>query len=181
MQTAKARSRNIFLVGPMGAGKTTIGRLLAAELDLTFKDTDHEIEERAGADISWIFDVEGENGFRIREGAVIEELTKLPGVLLSTGGGSVVLEENRKCLQSRGTVIFLDTTVELQLERTRKDKSRPLLQTEDPRGVLTELKSERDPLYNEIADLKVFAGGGSGRKTVSDILRRLADEGYVKD
>jgi shikimate kinase len=181
MQTAKDRSRNIFLVGPMGVGKTTIGRLLAAELDLTFKDTDHEIEERAGADISWIFDMEGESGFRAREKVVIEELTRLPGVLLSTGGGSIVLEENRKCLQSRGTVIFLDTTVDLQLERTKKDKNRPLLQIDNPRSVLTELKNTRDPLYNEIADLRIFAGGGSGRKTVSEIMKRLVDEGYIKD
>jgi len=181
MQTAKDRSRNIFLVGPMGAGKTTIGRLLAVELNLTFKDSDREIEERTGANIPWIFDVEGEEGFRVRERVIIEELTRFPGVLLSTGGGSVLLEENRKCLQSRGTVIFLDTSVDLQIERTSKDKNRPLLQIDNPRSVLTELKITRDPLYNEIADLKVFAGGGSGRKTVAEILRRLADEGYIKD
>lgn len=180
MQTAKDRSRNIFLVGPMGVGKTTIGRILAADLGLTFKDTDREIEERAGANISWIFDVEGEEGFREREKVVIEELTRLPGVLLSTGGGSVVLAANRKCLQSRGTVIFLDTTVELQLERTRKDKNRPLLQIDDPRDLLTQLKSTRDPLYDEIADLKVFAGAGSGRKTVTEILSRLVAGGYIK-
>lgn len=180
MQTAKDRSRNIFLVGLMGAGKTTIGRLLAVELDLTFKDTDHEIEQRTGADIPWIFDVEGEEGFRARERVVIEELTRLPGVLVSTGGGSVLLEENRKCLQSRGTVIFLDTSVELQLQRTRKDKNRPLLQIDDPRSALTEMKIARDPLYDEIADLKVFAGDSSGRRTVSEILKRLVDEGYIR-
>jgi len=117
----------------------------------------------------------------VRERVIIEELTRFPGVLLSTGGGSVLLEENRKCLQSRGTVIFLDTSVDLQIERTSKDKNRPLLQIDNPRSVLTELKITRDPLYNEIADLKVFAGGGSGRKTVAEILRRLADEGYIKD
>ena len=126
-------------------------------------------------------DVEGEEGFRARERVVIEELTRFPGVLLSTGGGSVLLEENRKCLQSRGTVIFLDTTVELQLERTRKDKNRPLLQIENPRGALTEMKNARDPLYDEVADLKVFAGDSGGRRTVTEILRRLMDEGYIRD
>jgi len=168
-------------VGPPGAGKTTIGRMLADELNLVFKDSDQEIEERTGADIPWIFDMEGEAGFRQREVAVIDELTQMPGVLLSTGGGSVLMEENRRCLQSRGTVVFLDTSVEIQLERTKRDKRRPLLQNGDPRDVLTKLKEERDPLYREIADISVFAGGGSGRRTVTEILRKLKEEGYIEE
>lgn len=181
MHPAKARSRNIFLVGPMGAGKTTIGRMLADKLNLEFKDSDQEIERRTGADIPWIFDMEGEEGFRQREQAVIEELTQIPGVLLSTGGGTVLAEENRRCLQSRGTVIFLDTSVEIQLERTRRDKKRPLLQEGNPREVLEKLKAQRDPLYEEIADIKVSTTGGSGRRTVTEILNRLSEEGYLED
>ncbi len=163
----------------MAAGKTTIGRMLAAELGLTFKDTDREIERRTGADIPWIFDMEGEAGFRDRERQVLEELTMESGILLATGGGSIELEENRRNLRSRGYVVFLDTSVELQLDRTRKDKNRPLLRTDDRAKVLHELKAKRDPLYSEVADLRVFAGEGGSRKMVALILQSLQDEGYL--
>ena len=162
----------------MAAGKTTIGRMLADDLGLTFKDSDKEIEKRIGADIPWIFDVEGEEGFREREKQVIEELTKESGILLATGGGAVELEENRRHLQARGVVVFLDTSVELQMDRTRKDKSRPLLLTDDRETVLIELREKRDPLYSEIADIRVFTGDSGSRKMVSVILKSLQEEGY---
>ena len=129
--------RNVILVGPMGAGKSTIGRQLASILNFDFYDSDHEIEARTGADIPWIFDVEGEAGFRKREASMIDELTQLDGVVIATGGGAVTQEENRKNLSIRGIVIYLRTTVEQQLERTARDRNRPLLQTEEPRKVLT--------------------------------------------
>ncbi|NBI13186.1 shikimate kinase AroK [[Haemophilus] felis] len=149
-----AEKRNIFLIGPMGAGKSTIGRQLAQLLSMDFVDSDQEIEQRAGADISWIFDVEGEEGFRKREERIINELTQRQGVVLSTGGGVVVSKENRNHLSARGIVIYLETTVEKQYQRTQRDKKRPLLQdVEDPRQVLENLAKERNPLYEEIADI----------------------------
>ena len=169
---------NIFLVGPMGAGKTTIGRLLAKELGMEFVDSDHEIEARTGADIPWIFDVEGEAGFRVREQKVIEELTQRRGIVLSTGGGAVLNEDNRRHLQGRGRVVYLATTVNQQLERTRKDQKRPLLKNLDnPQQKLTELMAQRDPLYREIAD-HIVATGRRGPKTVcAEIVRMLTEEG----
>lgn len=180
MESPAASSRNIFLIGPMGVGKTTIGKMLAAELGLTFYDSDHEIERRAGADIAWIFDVEGEAGFRARETSVIDELSNETGVLIATGGGSVLAPENRRCLQSRGTVVFLDTSLETQLRRTERDKKRPLLRDVDHEKVLTRLKADRDPIYNEMADLRLFVGDRSGRKTVSMIIDKLREHGYIK-
>lgn len=146
---------NIFLVGPMGAGKSTIGRLLAESLNLEFIDSDNEIEIRTGADISWIFDVEGEVGFRKRESQVIDELTQKNGIILSTGGGAIKDHLNRKNLKERGTVVYLLTPVEKQFQRTYKDKRRPLLQNDDPRATLEKLMNERDPLYREVADFVV--------------------------
>ena len=157
----------------MGVGKTTIGRQLAQELHLEFIDSDQEIEDRAGANISWIFDVEGEEGFRIREAAVIDELTSRQGILLSTGGGSVLREENRLCLKSRGIVVHLDTSLELQIRRTEKDKKRPLLQGTDHREVLTRLKQQRDPIYKSVADISYFVGEESSKKVVTSIMRQL--------
>jgi shikimate kinase len=157
----------------MGVGKTTIGKLLAQELDLTFVDSDLEIEARAGANIAWIFDVEGEQGFRDRETAVLDELTSRQGILLSTGGGSVLREENRQFLRSRGVVVHLDTSLELQIRRTEKDKKRPLLQGKDHREVLTKLKAERDPIYQSVADVSYFVGDESSKKVVTGILRQL--------
>ena len=149
-----AEKRNIFLIGPMGAGKRTIGRQLAQQLSMEFVDSDNEIEQRAGADISWIFDVEGEEGFRKREERIINELTQRQGIVLSTGGGSVLSKDTRNYLSARGIVIYLKTTVDKQVERTLRDKKRPLLQdVDDPRQVLEELAKIRNPLYEEIADI----------------------------
>lgn len=161
----------VFLIGPMGAGKSTLGRLLADELDLPFHDSDSEIEERSGADIAWIFDVEGEEGFRKREMKVIDELTRLPSLVMATGGGVVIREENRKNLQSRGTVVYLETEVDRQYERTRRDRKRPLLQQDDPKQKLTQLYQVRDPLYREIADLIV----STNRSNPKSVIREIKD------
>lgn len=173
--------KSLFLVGPMGVGKTTIGKALANELGLEFVDSDHEIERRAGADISWIFDVEGEEGFRERESQVLDELTQRDGIMLATGGGSVLRPRNRRYLQSRGVVVFLDTSLEMQIKRTEKDKKRPLLQNVDKEAVLKKLKDERDPLYEEVCHLRVFVGDGSSRKIVNEILDLLRQEGFLED
>jgi len=168
---------NIYLVGPMGAGKTTIGRQLARELKKEFVDSDNEIEERTGANISWIFDVEGEAGFRIREKKIIEELTQRKGIVMATGGGAVLAPENRKYLHSRGTVIYLMTTIGQQVERTKHDSRRPLIQNvSDIRGKLTELMEIRDPLYREIADYVVMTNRRSPKSVSSEIVSQLFDD-----
>ncbi|WP_461519402.1 shikimate kinase AroK [Porticoccus sp.] len=149
------KANNVFLVGPMGAGKTTIGRLLAKNLSLKFVDLDAEIEKRCGADIPWIFDVEGEAGFRKRECMLLEELTDLEGILLATGGGAVLDSRNREYLKARGCVVYLCASATQLMERTAHDRSRPLLQVDDPLSVLTRLIAERDPFYREVADLIV--------------------------
>jgi len=165
--------QRVFLVGPMGAGKSTIGRHLANKLRLTFFDSDTEIEERTGADIAWIFDVEGEEGFRDREEAMIAELTQRDGIVLATGGGAVVRPGNRQALASRGTVIYLCVTIEQQLARTATDKRRPLLQTDDPEGVLRQLALEREALYREIADLVIETDGRGPRAVAQQLFRDL--------
>ena len=164
---------NIFLVGPMGAGKSTIGRLLAAELQRDFLDSDHAIQARCGADIPWIFDIEGEAGFREREVAMIDELTGLSEIVLATGGGAVMNEANRRALRERGTVVYLYTTVEQQLRRTAKDRNRPLLRNKDPEAVLRGLFELRDPLYRATADLVVRTDRRGPRTVVNDILKRV--------
>ncbi|MAY37086.1 MAG: shikimate kinase AroK [Spongiibacteraceae bacterium] len=163
----------VFLVGPMGAGKSTIGRLLADDLQLDFRDADREIEERSGVDIPWIFDKEGEAGFRDRETAMIEALSQRDGVLVSTGGGVVGRPENRE-LMARGTVVYLYASVDEQVRRTAKDKKRPLLQNANPRKVLEELMAIRDPLYREVADITVNTDGRSPRAVANEIRRQLA-------
>lgn len=162
-------SNRVFLVGPMGAGKSTIGRLLSKELSLPFKDSDHEIEERTGADIPWIFDMEGEEGFRNREASVIDELTQLPKVVLATGGGAILRDENRQHMCTRGTVVYLETSVDQQFQRTYRDKNRPLIQQENPREVLEELMAVRDPLYRSAADLIVSTHLGNPQAVVRKI------------
>lgn len=164
---------NIFLVGPMGAGKTTIGRQLARLLKREFLDSDREIEQRTGANIPLIFELEGEAGFRARERAVIDDLSRQPGIVLATGGGAILDPENRKHLAERGTVVYLETSVEQQLARTGRDRNRPLLQTEDPKRRLQELLAVRDPLYREIADLTVPTDGRTARDVVNQILRAI--------
>lgn len=167
---------NIFLIGPMGAGKTTIGRQLSELLKLEFVDSDHEIEARTGANIPWIFDVEGEDGFRAREESVIEELTRREGIVLATGGGVVMREANRRALHDRGTVVYLLTPVAVQMERTARDRNRPLLRTADPRGRLAELMNQRDPLYREAAHVIMPTSSGSAREVALKIIHALADQ-----
>ncbi|CAM3389311.1 shikimate kinase AroK [Halomonas lysinitropha] len=164
---------NLILVGPMGAGKSTIGRLLAAELSRAFYDSDHEIQARCGADIPWIFDVEGESGFRDRETQMIRELTRHEGVVIATGGGAVLREENRRVLRESGTVIYLLTTVEQQLRRTAKDRNRPLLQRGDREQLLREMFALRDPLYRATADVVVRTDRRGPRAVVNEIVRRV--------
>lgn len=166
---------NIFLIGSMGAGKSTLGRLLASTLKRPFYDSDKVIEERCGASIPWIFDLEGEEGFRVRETQVLDELTQLEGIVLSTGGGSVLMPENREYLKERGVVIFLRTTVEQQLLRTSKDHNRPLLKTDDPRTRLEELKEIRDPLYLATAHLVVDTDQRPPRQVMFDIKEQLIE------
>lgn len=168
------QNRRIFLVGPMGAGKTTVGKRLAKALELPFFDSDGVIEQRTGASIPLIFDVEGEAGFRRREAAVIDELTQLDGVVLATGGGAVTTPENRRYLRKRGTIVYLEASVDTQLERTRRDKGRPLLQTDDPRQRLSSLFEQRQPLYREIADIVVSTEHGNIRTTLKDIMHKLS-------
>jgi shikimate kinase len=157
----------------MGAGKTTVGKLLADELGLEFLDSDKEIEDRTGADIGWIFDVEGETGFRKREAAMIDELTARSGVLVATGGGAVLLEENRKRLVSRGTVIYLNAPLEQQIERTSRDRTRPLLRDGEPGDVLAALQEDRGPLYQEVADFTFTADRRSAKALAQEIARAL--------
>jgi shikimate kinase len=165
------KTQNIFLIGPMGAGKTTVGRMLARELKREFYDTDEVIESRTGVDIPWIFDVEGEEGFRQREIAVVDELTQKTGVVLATGGSVVVEPQNRTHLAARGLVIYLKTTVDQQLERTEKDKKRPLLlQATDREAVLRDIAVNYDELYREIADHIFVTDNRSIRAVVNDIL-----------
>ncbi|MBN7797893.1 shikimate kinase AroK [Parahaliea mediterranea] len=163
----------VFLVGPMGAGKSTIGKYLAQHLKLGFADTDSEIEARTGADIPWIFDVEGEEGFRDREQQVVEEMTLWDNMVLATGGGVVKRAANRRALGARGFVVYLHATVDEQVRRTRRDRRRPLLQAGDPEKVLRDLMAERDPLYREIADYIIDTDGCSPRTVAQRLVREL--------
>jgi len=171
---------NIFLIGPMGAGKSTIGRLLSQELSLEFVDSDKEIETRAGADIPWIFDVEGETGFRDREESVIASLSTQKGIVLSTGGGAVIRDANRSVLKEHGTVVYLNTSVAQQLDRTSRDKNRPLLQTADPESVLKDLMSVRHPLYLETADIIVKTDGRHPKTVVTEIIKQIKSQSVLE-
>lgn len=162
---------SLFLTGPMGAGKSTIGRQLSKQLKMPFYDSDHEIEQRTGVDIPLIFELEGEAGFRKREAAIIDELTQLPGIILATGGGAILDPVTRQHLAGRGTVVYLHTSVDQQLRRTGRDRHRPLLQTANPRGKLAELMAEREPLYREIADVVIETDG----KRVQGVVRQICD------
>lgn len=166
-------SENIFLIGLMGAGKSTIGRQLAARTGKQFMDSDKEIEQRTGATIELIFEIEGEQGFRERESRVIEELTENSGIVLATGGGAVLSADNREWLKQRGTVVYLNTSPEVLHARTANDQNRPLLQTGDKYGRLIELLAERDPLYRRTADLIVDTEGLSARQIVGKICKSL--------
>ncbi len=160
---------NIFLVGLMGAGKTTVGKSLAKALDKTFYDSDHEIERRTGVNIPLIFELEGEAGFRRREAQAIAELAAMDNVVVATGGGAVLLAENRKMLAEHGRVVYLRAGVDELFHRTRGDRNRPLLQTENPRERLQLLYNQRDPFYQEVADLVVDTGGQPVGSIVAEI------------
>ena len=164
---------NIFLVGMPGAGKTTIGRTLARRLNMTFADSDNELMVRTGVSIATIFEIEGETGFRVRESVTLAELVQRDGLVLATGGGTVLTPENRRLLKENATVIYLRATLGDLWQRTHRDVNRPLLQTEDPRATLEALLQTRDPLYREVAHLIVDTGTQSVARLTTDILARL--------
>lgn len=168
-----AKSQNIILVGLMGAGKTTVGKLLAKHLDKTFVDSDHEIERRTGVSIPLIFELEGEIGFREREAVVIAELSRQQELVIATGGGAVLREENRRNLKNGGMVVYLRAQVRDLWQRTRHDKNRPLLQTADPRGKLQELFAQRDPIYRDMADIIMDTGDQNVHALVRQLEQKL--------
>ena len=157
----------------MGAGKSAVGRQLARQLHLEFVDSDEEVETRTGVDIPFIFEKEGEAGFRKREATVIDDLSQRDGIVLATGGGAIMDPQNRNNLGARGLVVYLHTSVDQQLSRTRKGRDRPLLDNDDPRAVLETLMAAREPLYREIADLTVDTDGRKVRAVVDEIIERL--------
>ena len=167
---------NIYLVGPMGAGKTTVGRHLADLLGREFLDSDHEIERKTGATIPWIFEKEGEQGFRSRESMVIDELTTKNNLVIATGGGAITQALNRGYLNQRGIVIYLYTPVEIQLQRTYRDKNRPLLQVANPEQKLRELLKVRDPLYREVAHHIIETNQGAARDLAQHILQLIVSK-----
>jgi len=169
------RTENIFLVGPMGVGKSTIGKQLAAKIGLEFKDSDLEIQKRTGVDIPTIFEFEGEAGFRKRESTIIDELTQLRGLVLSTGGGAVLEAANRQHLTARGLVIYLHCSPDQQYARTQKDRSRPLLQTESPLAKLQELMEQRDPLYRQVADHVVSTEKRNAASVTKEIFQLVSE------
>ena len=171
--------QNIYFVGLMAVGKSTIGRLLARSLGREFLDSDHVIEERAGAPVAWIFDVEGEQGFRDREQAVIDELTRLEGIVLATGGGAVLRPANRNMLAARGCVVHLESSLDQLVERTCRDRKRPMLQVGDRRKTLSRLLEDRSPLYTEIADYRFVTDRQGASALASKIERKLQDDGVV--
>ncbi len=165
-----SKSNNIFLIGPMGAGKTTIGRQLAKILSARFYDSDHDIEQRTGADIPLIFELEGEEGFRKRESQVIAELVLLENIVLSTGGGAVTRPENRQALKDNGFIIYLKSTPEKLYKRTAEDKRRPLLQNDDRLGQIKKILDEREPLYISLANEIIDTEDLSIKKIIQKIL-----------
>ena len=165
-----SRFENIYLIGLMGAGKTTIGRQLARALKLPFYDSDKAIEESTGVDIPTIFEFEGEEGFRDREEKMLTQLTKMPGIVLATGGGSILRADNRRLLKENGFVVYLQCSVDRILERTRRDTQRPLLNTENPKQRIETLLEQREPLYLSCADFKIDTGALQSKVVVNHIL-----------
>ena len=163
----------VFLVGPPGAGKSTVGRHLAAHLQATFFDLDEVIQERAGADIPWIFDVEGESGFRDRESAVVKDFASRDNVVIATGGGVVLRPENRIVMSNASTVVYLEASLSTLVSRTEGKTKRPLLVGKDVRKVLQEIMAVREPLYREVADVTVESTGGSAKKLAGVIAKEL--------
>ncbi len=172
---------NIFLVGLMGSGKTTIGRALAKRLNKRFVDADHEIEARTGASIPLIFEIEGEASFRQREADVIRDLTEQQGIVLATGGGAVLNETSRRLLKERGIVVYLRASVSSILQRTSHDRNRPLLQTADPKARIEELSVQRAPLYEEVAHIIVETGRPNVQSVVQNILAQLEKNSAADD
>jgi len=173
------KKRNVFLIGPMGSGKTAVGRYLARMLKFAFHDSDVDVEKRTGVDIPFIFEKEGEAGFRVRESESIDRLTQMSGIVLATGGGAVISAENRRWLAERGTVVYLLTSIEQQLERTRHGRHRPLLNDTDPEIRLRELMAHRAALYEEIADVTVSTDDRKAQLVAQEIhgqIKRLQGE-----
>jgi shikimate kinase len=171
---------NIFLVGPLAAGKSTIGRLLAKALKCQFYDTDHEIERVTGVSLAWIFDVEGEAGFHKREEAIVDQLSQISHIVLATGGGSLLSPRSRAILAARGYVIHLQVSLQEQVQRTLRDKHRPLIQTSDRRGALEKLYAEREPLYREVSDWSILTDTSSSARVVHDIYEHLRSHFVVR-
>ena len=174
-----AANLRLFLIGPMGSGKSTVGRHLADLLDCPFVDSDAEIESRAGADIPWIFDVEGESGFRRRETTVLKDLVEHPSAVIATGGGAILAAENREMMARTGIVVFLNVSVAQQLKRTVSGEGRPLLQRGNREETLNRLMAEREPLYRALADVIIPAGGGNARKVARQIEAVLRERGLI--
>ena len=172
---------NLFLIGPMGAGKSTIGRLLAAELSRQFFDSDHAIQDRCGADIPWIFDVEGESGFRDREEAVVSDFCAQENVVVATGGGVIIRDKNRATMKTHCTVVYLSATLDTLVARTAGKDKRPLLAGKDPRPILAQMLEVRGPLYEEVADVTVVSTGGSAKKLAAVIVDKLAQFAETRD
>ncbi|GAB4508041.1 MAG: shikimate kinase AroK [Sulfuricaulis sp.] len=168
-----SRSDNIFLIGPMGAGKSTIGRHLAELLNKDFRDSDQEIEKRTGAAIPLIFEIEGEAGFRSRESSVLDDLTHQSNLVLATGGGAILSPDNRKILHERGVVVYLQAPLETLLQRTRRDRHRPLLQTADRRSTLEDILKAREPIYRQAADIVIETSHRSPMSVAREIMRKL--------
>ncbi len=164
---------NIYLVGPMGAGKSSIGKRLAKRIDREFYDSDRVLEERTGVAITTIFELEGELGFRNRETNILKDLVQLDNAVIATGGGVILRETNRKLMKSSGTIVFLQTSIDTQLKRTRHDKKRPLLQTGNRRAKLMALAKERDPVYEDLADITICTDSQSISSSVSQIIKQL--------
>jgi shikimate kinase len=165
---------NVFLIGPMGSGKSAVGRQLAKQLHLDFYDSDAEIESRTGVNIPYIFECEGEAGFREREREIIDALTQLANVVIATGGGAILLENNREYLRTRGVVVYLRASIQQQLERTRHSKHRPLLYTDDPEAKLRDLMAHRAPLYESLAAIIVDTDGRQVRSVADEIAQRVS-------
>ena len=164
---------NIILIGPMGSGKTSTGRMLAKEMGYAFADTDEEVTKRTGVSIAYIFDVEGEEGFRKRECLALKECLNDNNTVLSTGGGIVLSKENRDLLQDRGTVVYLQTSIRFQVKRTASTNNRPLLQNKDPEETLEKLMLTRTPLYEEIADIIIMTDNKSLQEMSKEIQRAI--------
>lgn len=162
---------NIFIVGPMGSGKSTVGKIISNELFLNFYDTDDEIESRTGASIDWIFDLEGEKGFRKRESSILTEMVEKNSIVLSTGGGIILSSNNRDLLSSRGTVFYLSTPISVQVERTAKDKDRPLLKDGDPFKILSKLHEDRKNLYDSVSDHIIETEKKTSQEVADEIIK----------